>query len=169
MLTLLLMAIVGFVFSLILHVCTLLDVYQPPDQLVIAQNVGIGILFIAIGVILRRARRGLDEHFYKKHLLNISPEWMKPVVGFFTVYGVVVFAVFLHGAFASASARAGVEITLSKFHKGLSALLMVFYVVEVSILYSLRVLLKSHVKYCSNDHKVPMLSTHCGVCGMELK
>lgn len=142
MLSLVILAGFGLCTSIIIHICMHLNLFIPPHGLTIAQNAGIGILFYAIAVISKKLRQGSDIREFNNAVLSAPPRWMNRITGTMIVYGIVVFIFCFYRAFTSALAESGVEITLNKFYKGLSALLMVFYVSEFSLLYSYRILKK---------------------------
>ena len=142
MLALIVFAAFGLFISIAIHLCTLLNLFRAPHVLVLAQNIGIGILLCAIALIAKKYRKGTNKREFNRILLNHSPNWMKTIIGLFIIYGIVVFVFSLGGAFSIASAKGDSGITIDKFHKGLSAFLMVFYAVEFSLLYCYRCLQK---------------------------
>jgi hypothetical protein len=168
MLLLLIIAGLGLFFSFIIHVLTMLNIFRPTDAIIITQNVIIGILLLALGLILKKMSRGLEKDVFNKYLLGSQFKGMEIAVFMafiLSLYGVIIFSIYSVKAFKVAWCPTGtVEMMHEAFYKSLSALLMTFYVIEFIVLYSFKVLMGSYTKRCHCGHANSLLATHCELC-----
>lgn len=155
-------------FSSAIHVLYMLNFSLPADIIFITENVIMIILFLTIGIITRKLNQGASKEDIKQSLRNLFPEKLKPLLGLLFLYGIIIFLLYFLKAFNIASSTQNTEMTLKTFHKGLSALFMLFFTVEYFVLRFYNILVKSQAKICPNGHSTSMLSSHCDRCGIKL-
>jgi len=161
----------GLIFSFIIHILTMLSLFQPANAVIITQNVIIGILLLALGVITKKMNYGLNREVFKKRLLGemFNGREVTVFVTFISsLYGVAIFSFFLFKAFQYAwDPSETTHVANEAFYKGLSSLLMTFFAIEYLFLYCFKALKESYIKRCRCGHANSILAVHCQSCSIR--
>ena len=151
LISLTLLAGIGLLYCIAIHSFMYLSTWHPSGIMPITLNVGMGVLFFYIAYISKKWRKRTGRHMLKC-LVDILPKWAKVMIVSISVLGLSIFLFYLIASFSYAlDENSTVQLTLNKFYRSFSALLMVFYVIEFAILYSYRVLLKSETTEAQGD------------------
>ncbi len=130
MLFLLVISAAGFVLSALVHVLSLLNIYQPTRGETIFLTVGGGVL-IYIAIFIKKQTRGQSRmEDFNKEMFTACPKWMKAFTGFLIMYtlaglGFFVLKRYLHGGEGAAETGTG----------GFTGYWMMLYALAFSIIY----------------------------------
>ncbi|MCW0460360.1 hypothetical protein NB717_001428 [Xanthomonas sacchari] len=165
LLPLLVLAALGFVLSLIVHVMAL-DGYVPPGgEAVFAMHFGVFIVWLPTVLLFLRLNHTLKSRHSWKRSLAGSPRWMRYATYGLFAYAIVNFLIVAHLTGDQPKAP-GVTPTLLR---GFSGHWMFFYGMAFSMLYSVyRKPWLLSVAKCPSGHHVDHADRFCSSCGAAL-
>lgn len=135
---------VGLVLSVVVHTLLILgpdDVLSDIDAFVWMLHGGCILLGFPLVLCARKITIGTHEKDFWKAVLKYCPSWMKGMVGFFFLYGIINFILFIKSGTVENDGS-----TPASVFKGFSGHWMIFYSIEVAVFYS-------YLKKCSNTLK----------------
>lgn len=131
---------IGAFCCMCMHIAVLLFQISPPKWVIMSLNAVIGVVLFLIVHIVGKMKTKHGTKALRDAIRGFTPEWMKILVGIMIIYCLFAFAFCLYESFQIALAHGSVQYTLNVFHRGLSALLMMFYIAEFSMCYGLTAL-----------------------------
>ena len=155
------LAVVGFVLSVIVHGLSLFGVVPPGGDMAFVLHVGIFIIWIP-AVILNQRQGGKD-------VLDRTPRWMKRALAVLGAYALLNFGYFMIVAPKRGSQEINKHPAPSKVFRGFSGHWMLFYGAGFSMLWcAWKERREAGGRRCPNGHTVPGLVSHCPTCGVVL-
>ncbi|MFA5422553.1 MAG: hypothetical protein WC374_01685 [Phycisphaerae bacterium] len=147
MLILLFYLFIGFVVSLLLHICALTKIAYHPNWLVNTLGIGINVVVIVVFLIGGKIKRATGEKELIWITLKNCPRWLKLITGLIMLYGTVVFGLsfiwlVLHSE--TMDEQVGIHIAST----ALTALMLLFYAAFFTMLYCYRKIYKK----CARDN-----------------
>jgi hypothetical protein len=160
----LVMSAVGFVASLVSHVCSLLGVDGPLGDRTMLLHMGIFVVWFPAILAARRVGRDAPQKDQWKAALRGCPEWMRYALYGLFGYTFLNFALFLFRAHGRGSSGPGGSASPSVV-RGFSGHWMLFYFAAFAMLYSYLHLEDTGPRRCSGGHEVGPLAKFCEQCG----
>ena len=158
---------VGLVSSVIVHVCSLLNLPNPLGGLAYTLNIGIFIVWIPAVIAAGRMTEDFKQKDMWKALLRGCPDWMKKLTYFFFAYAFINFFIFI--ALEVVGYRGGAEVKGDPSLRGFSGHWMAFYSAAMAFLYSRRETLdRDLVRRCPQGHTVSPSDQYCPECGRKI-
>lgn len=165
LLPLMVLAALGFVLSLIVHVMALAGYVPPGGEAVFAMHFGVFIVWLPTVLLSLRLNHTLKSRHSWKRSLAGSPRWMRYATYGLFAYAVVNFLIVAHLTGNQPKAP-GVTPTLLR---GFSGHWMFFYGMAFSMLYSVhRKPWLLSVAKCPSGHHVNHADRFCSSCGATL-
>ncbi len=134
----------GLVLSIVVHTLSILgheDILSDIDAFAWMLHGGCILLGFPLVLCARKITIGTHEKDFWKAVLKYCPSWMKGMVGFFFLYGIINFILFIKSGTVENDGS-----TPASVFKGFSGHWMIFYSLEVAVFYS-------YLKKCSNKLK----------------
>jgi hypothetical protein len=161
-----LLAAVGFLLSVAVHVATIAGIPIPGGQMIWTLHVGIFVVWIPTVLITSRIMRGERRQDLWKVMLSGCPAWMRLAAKVLLGYIILNFIYFM-----ATSGRSGHHVGAPppSVIRGFSGHWMLFYGVAFMTLYSVNrnpALLRQRV--CRNGHTVSSSDQFCAACGESL-
>ncbi|MGC2163735.1 MAG: zinc ribbon domain-containing protein [Silvibacterium sp.] len=156
------LAIVGSVATLMIHVASLFGITDPFEHYLKFVGPGVFVVFLPMIFVINRLTRDYKQKDLWRAALRGCPSWMRHAVWVIFGYAWVGFFAlpFLYGGGMSSSANSA---------RSMSAMLLVFYVIPVAVLYSATHVQDSDAsRRCLNGHLMPPLAKFCPECGAPL-
>jgi hypothetical protein len=130
MLLLMYISFIGFLLSFVIHLCSLLNIYQPPKEIALPLSIGIIAVFYPAWFISDKMRKDGDIKDYKKAILGVCPKWMVILNSILIIYTFAgLLYLFIMRQFIG---------TVSKNFRGSSGYMMSLYFLAFTILYCCR-------------------------------
>lgn len=132
LMTMLILTVLGFVVSMVLHILSITQLYEPTKAVsFIVTVVGFLLVYVAIFISKRKcSQANLDT--FRQDMFNMCPKWISTGVGIFVLYaivGLVYYAIHRYsGRSLSLPEKAGI--------RGFTGHWMALYAVAFLILYS---------------------------------
>ncbi|MFA5251725.1 MAG: hypothetical protein WC454_03965 [Phycisphaerae bacterium] len=145
MLILLFYLFLGFLVSLVMHICVFLNIAYPPKWLVTTLGIGINIVVLAVFLISRKIKKAIVKKELIRVLLDCCPYWLKIATGLVVMYGIVIFVSCFVWPFSELSTTRNENVVLHIAYEGLTALMLLFYGSFFTLLYCYRKLYKMYV------------------------
>jgi hypothetical protein len=133
--TLYVIAWVGLTSSVIVHVLSILgpaDVLSDVDAFVWILHGGVILLGFPMVLCSQKLAFGAQKKDFWKAALKNCPVWMKNMIGFFFLYGVINFILFISKSETIISSHG----TPASVFKGFSGHWMIIYSMEVAVFYA---------------------------------
>lgn len=129
MLLLMFISFIGFLLSFVIHLCSLLKIYQPPKEITLPLSIGIIAVFYPAWFISNKIRKDYDKKEYKKAIFSVCPNWIMILNGVLIAYALVfsVYALIKH-----------FRGSVNRDYRGFSSYLMAFYFLAFAISYCCR-------------------------------
>ncbi|MBW8035317.1 MAG: hypothetical protein FVQ79_06745 [Planctomycetes bacterium] len=142
----------------IIHVCTLLELFLLPIVLIHIINFSIFPLFFINLQLSKSLQRGRDKNSFKKEFSNACPYLINLIIGSLALYGIFGCIYFFARSFYIAMGNTEVlEAVSFTFNKGLSSLWILCYSREFLYAYSFRALKKIRYKELMQEYSVENL------------
>lgn len=139
MLILIFISAFWLILSIVIHACTLCNIFVPSEKLLTVLNIGIVVLFCILSYVWERLGQGIDKKEFREDIRNAAPHWVTIIAAPLLMYGIFVFIFFLGMVFSTVSDNTNnIETTNVQFSKGLTALSVAFCSICFLKLYSLR-------------------------------
>ena len=89
-------SVIGLGLSVIVHLCSLFHICEPPREVIIMISVGIIIVLYPTIIIERTTRKELSIENFKDTMVKALPKWLATINGFFIIYalGCIIFLIF---------------------------------------------------------------------------
>ncbi len=151
------LALAGFMTSVIVHLCSLLGLSQPFGK--VAWGLHVGVFFIGVPVlsVMRKSTRGAKQIDIWKAALQGGPGWFLT-----TLYGLFVYA--FVNFFIGIPSDPDSEVQQLRLFSGHW---MAFYFAAFAVLWS-AACLNGVTTRCSQGHACPPLARFCKECGTKL-
>jgi hypothetical protein len=147
---------VGLVLSIIVHVLSMSgpeDIFSSVDALVWILHGGAILLGFPSILCVQKLTIGTKEKDFWKAALKDCPSWMRKMVGFFVLYGIINFIFFITKTEPATSGHG----TPTSIFKGFSGHWMIIYSIEVAIFHSyLKKRFSDVSKNSTGDQILPM-------------
>jgi nitrate/nitrite transporter NarK len=136
----LILTVSGFVVSMVLHILSITQLYEPTKAVsFIVTVVGFLLVYVAVFISKRKCSQANPDTF-RQELFNMCPKWISTGVGIFVLYaivGLVYYAIHRYsGRSLSPPEKAGI--------RGFTGHWMALYAVAFLILYSCKKYIKSN-------------------------
>lgn len=158
-----LLAAVGFVLSVLVHISALLGLTVPGGNIAWSLHVGIFVVWFPTVLVSTRTTRLSNRKDFWKVTLSGCPPWMRQTLYVVFGYAILNFIVFLLAGKHEAGGLLSAEF------RGFSGHWMVFYGAAFATLYSVR-----HAPHllrdskCLNGHSVSGMAQFCPECGAAI-
>jgi hypothetical protein len=164
-----LLAAVGLVLSLIVHVLALLGMPSPFGELSWLLHVGIFVVWLPTVIVSNTLVKDFKQKDFWKAALRACPQWMKSLTGLFLTYAIINFILFMIFDIGGGDSSGSENGTPPSVLRGFSGHWMAFYSAAMAVLYS-AIHVKEHddVRRCPNGHPVPPAAKFCEECGSEI-
>jgi hypothetical protein len=151
------LAAAGFMGVLAVHVAALLGAAYPFEHFLKFLGPGVFIVFVPTIFVMNRLTRDCKQRDIWRAALRGCPRWMRGSVWAIFGYAWIGFFMLplLYGGGMDAEANKA---------RSMSAMLLVFYLVSVSVLYSATQVPRLN-QSCLNGHRVSPLAKFCEQCG----
>jgi hypothetical protein len=159
---LLALAAAGFVAALAVHVTSLLGATYTFEHFLKFLDPGVFVVFIPTIFVMNRLTRDVKQRDIWRAALRGCPRWMRGSVWTIAGYAWIGFFVFplLHVG--------GMDPEINKARSA-SAVLLVFYLIPLSVLYSATQVPRFNERArCVNGHPVSPLANFCEQCGARV-
>jgi hypothetical protein len=151
------LAAAGFVATLAVHVTSLLGATYPFDHFFKFLGPGVFVVFIPTIFVMNRLTRDVKQRDIWRAAMRGCPRWMRGSVWTIAGYAYIGFLVF------SLLPVGGMGSEINKA-RSMSAVLLVFYLIPLSVLYSATQVPRFN-ESCVNGHQVSPLANFCEQCG----
>ncbi len=141
---LIVISVIGFIISALLHIFAIFHVYRPPKALITTLNVGAAFLIYISIIISRRIRDRRNMEEFRKELFAVCPRWLSALTGFLIMYalgGLVFIILKKHFGNPPIDNKEGV---IGGGIQGFLGHLMSLYAVAFSIIYCCGKIRKNH-------------------------
>lgn len=163
----LVLAVVGLVLSLAVHVVALFGQQQPLGEAVWALHIGIFVVCLPAMLVSYRLVKEFKYKDMWRAALRGCPPWMRRLTAAFGVYAAVNFVIF--AALAPPGEAGRVVNAPPIVLRGFSGHWMVFYSAAAAMFYSAVVVAKRDpARRCPNGHPVSPSAVFCEVCGSRV-
>jgi hypothetical protein len=153
------LAAAGFVAALAVHVTSLLGATYPFDHFLKFLFPSVFVVFIPTIFVMNRLTRDVNQRDMWRASLRGCPRWMRWSVWTIAGYAWVGFFVF------SLLDVGGMDSEIDKA-RSMSAMLLVFFLIPLSVLYSATQLPRfGESERCVNGHQVSPFANFCEQCG----
>lgn len=133
---LIILSIMGFVLSLIIHLSAILNIYQVPNTIIMILTAGILLVWLQSSKNLKILHKAYPNQHPWKTVFNICPAWAKYLLYFFIIYGVLNFARIMN--FDNGDAYLNFDVSQNKL-SGLSGFWLAFYMLGLIFGYALQI------------------------------
>jgi hypothetical protein len=157
------LAIVGFVASLIVHLCSLAGQPNPFGAAAWGLHVGIFVVWFPTVLVARRLSTGARQADFWKATLRGCPAWVKTGGYLLVGYAVLNFVLFV----ATQPTRSGSAHGIAEL-RGFSGHWMVFYYLGAATLYSASRLGPQLERRCPLGHEISPFANYCETCGAAI-
>jgi hypothetical protein len=162
-----LLALTGFLFSLMVHVGALLGHDIPFEDGTWMLHVGIFVVWVPAVLAGRQLSRDFRQKDFWKAVLRGCPAWLRRLAQALFAYAILNFLLFTLSMFGGGGAEPASPA--HHFLRLASGHWMAFYLMSYAILTSaVRVREMDRARRCSNGHPVPAADRFCGQCGEEV-
>lgn len=159
---------IGFILSLIAHLCGLCGVLPRIGFSIWTLHVGIFAIWIPAVLVSIKMNRGVNQKDYWKNILAGCPRWMRRTVYVLVAYTVINFIFFIVTTPKQNFSSSHNEPTPAIL-RGFSGHWMLFYGVGFATLYSAYTLGWDGLqRRCRNGHPVSLVARFCEQCGEPL-
>ena len=153
------LAAVGSVATLVVHVAALFEVTYPFEHFLKLLGPGIFVVFLPTIFVMNRLTREFKQKDSWRAALRGCPQWMRRAVW-------VIFGYAWVGFFALPFLYGGGMNSIGNNARSISAVLLVFYLIPVSVLYSATQVNRfDESRRCLNGHRAPPSAKFCEECG----
>jgi hypothetical protein len=133
---LIILSVIGFVTSLVIHLIAIFDWYQISNTIIMILTAGILLVWLQSSKNLRVLHKAYPDHHPWKSVFTFCPEWAKYLLYFFILYAVLNFALIM--SFGSGDNYLDFTVSQGKL-SGLSGFWMVFYVLGLILGFALKI------------------------------
>lgn len=158
-----LLAAVGFILSVVVHVSALLGLPIPGGDAAWGLHIGIFVVWLPTVLVSTRTARFTNQKDFWKVALSGCPPWMRKALYLVFGYAILNFIIFIFAMKYQAGVPSAADF------RGFSGHWMVFYGVAFAMLYSVRrapQLLQD--RKCVNGHSLSAVAQFCPECGVAL-
>lgn len=160
-----LIAVAGFLASLIVHVLALTGLAGPFGSEIWLLHIGVVVVWFPTILIERRLTGGARQADFWKAPCRGCPGWVNAGVRVLGGYALLNFVIFV----LQISRYPANEAPDVIMYRGLSGHWMFFYYIGAATLYSVTMHESPSPRHCANGHEVSLFATHCDVCGIQLR
>lgn len=146
MLILLFYLFLGFLVSLVIHICVFLKIAYPPNWLITTLGIGINVVVLVAWIVSRKLKKATREKELIWITLECCPYWLKIVTGLIIVYGTVMFILCFIWPFSELHRTRNDDVAFNIVYRGFTALMLLFYSAFFTMLYCYRKLYKKFVR-----------------------
>jgi hypothetical protein len=163
------LATIGLVLSLTVHVSSLLGMPSPLGEASWALHIGVFVVWFPAVLASRGLVKDFKQEDFWKAALRACPTWMKYMTSLFFVYAIVNFLTFMLLDVGGGKIDPGSGGTPSSVLRGFSGHWMAFYSAAMALLYS-RIHVAEHdaARRCPDGHPVSPSAKFCEECGAEM-
>jgi hypothetical protein len=163
------LAAVGFVLSLIVHVTALFGIPSPLGEFSWLLHMGIFVVWLPTVIVSNRRVKDSRQKDFWKVALRGCPQWMKRLTQLCFIYAIINFILFMIFDIAGGGANGSEDGTPPGILRGFSGHWMAFYSAAMAVLYS-AIHANEHdsARRCPNGHPVPPTAEFCEQCGSEV-
>ena len=157
------LAAIGLIASLVVHVSALLGMSSPLGEESWVLHIGIFVVWLPAVLVLQSLTREFKQKDLWRAALRGCPDWMRWTIWGFSGYALVNFTVFAV-SMGGSSPRGGP--TPGSVWRGFSGHWMAFYSVAFAIMYSaIHVEQRDSQRRCVEGHPVSPAAQYCEQCG----
>lgn len=161
-----LLAGLGFILSLLVHLASLAGVSLPFGRAVFLLHLGLFVVWIPTVFAASRISKGAPRRDVWKVALSGCPRWLRVSIPAVFIYALINFVIF---AATNVSSKGKRNDTDPSVVRGFSGHWLVFYSAAFAVMYSIRnrpSLLQE--RRCPTGHVVSATAQYCGACGQHL-
>ncbi len=163
------LAAIGLVLSLIVHVSSLVGMPSPLGETAWVLHIGIFVVWFPAVIASQSLVKDFKQKDFWKAALRACPRWMKYMTCFFFVYAFINFLLFMILDLGGEGTDSSDDGTPSSVLRGFSGHWMAFYSAAMALLYS-RIHVTEHdaARRCPSGHPVSPSAKFCEECGAEI-
>ena len=133
---LIILSVIGFVLSLIIHLITIFNLYQVPNAVIIILTTGILLVWLQSSKNLKIIHKAYPDQHPWKTVFTLCSNWIKYIFYFFIIYAILNFS--LKMSFGNGDEYLNFDVSQNKL-SGLSGFWMAFYLLGLIFGYALQI------------------------------